>query len=308
MTLVSLTYCSHLLALDPKTLRRWMGLLGICAQPHPTDARLKCLTPQQVQQLAQTHRRTLADEVQPAISAPTTASRVVSPSVGSDVLPDRGALVSSSLTKQLDSLQAHVATLEQQLTLVTDQLQKEQQWRRSQASQAPATSLQQSRERSQGSSKGNSLRSPKEKSQGSSRENSLQSSREKSQGSSKQKGAARAVAHPASLEGRKRSHVLPLVEYGTDGRYVVICPTQGLLAFEPDSAEWFAWLSTLSSFRFVGPSGHLTVHRTKCSPDWSWRATRSIRSRSHSLHLVRTESLTIAVLEQAAASLQSLLN
>lgn len=201
MTLVSLTHCSHLLGLDPKTLRRWMSLSGICAQPHPADARLKCLTPQQVQQLAQAHRRTLADEVQPALSAPTTANRVLSPPVGSDVLLDGGALVFSELTKQLGSLQAHVATLEQQLTLLTDRLQQEQQWPGSQASQAPAQSLQSSREKSQGFSK--------EKSQGSSRETSLEPSEEKSQGSSKQN---RVMANSASLERAKRSHVSPLVE------------------------------------------------------------------------------------------------
>lgn len=304
MTLVSLTHCSHLLALDPKTLRRWMSLSGICAQPHPADARLKCLTPQQVQQLAQAHRRTLADEVQPAISAPTTANRVLSPPVGSDVAPD--ALVSSSLTKQLGSLQAHVATLEQQLTLLTDQLQQEQQWRRSQASQASAQSQRSSREKSQGSSKEKSPRLSKEKSQGSSRETSLEPAEEKSQGSSKQ--SARAMAHSASLERGKRSPVSPLVEYGTGGQYVVICPKQGLLAFVPDSAEWFAWLSPLRSFRFIGQHGHLTVCRGACLPTRGWRASRRIRNRTYNLSLGRTDSLTIAELERAAAALQAHLN
>jgi hypothetical protein len=39
MTLVSLTDCCHLLAIDPKTLRRWLSLAHIAAQPHPLDAR-----------------------------------------------------------------------------------------------------------------------------------------------------------------------------------------------------------------------------------------------------------------------------
>lgn len=292
MTLVSLTHCCHLLAIDPKTFRRWMKLSCISAQPHPTDARLKCLTPQQVQQLAQAHRRTLADEVQPALSAPTTANRVLSPPVRSDVLPDGGVLVFSELTKQLGSLQAHVATLEQQLTLLTDRLQQKQQWPRSQASQAPAHSPQSSREKSQGSSKQKSSRL----------------SKEKSQGSSKQKQSARAMANSASLERAKRSPVSPLVEYGTGGQYVVICPKQGLLAFEPDSAEWFAWLSTLRSFRFIGLSGHLTVCRGACLPTRGWRASRRIRNRTYNLSLGRTDSLTIAELERAAAALQAHLN
>jgi transposase-like protein len=48
---------------------------------------------------------------------------------------------------------------------------------------------------------------------------------------------------------RPLARVLPLVEYGRDGHYVVICPKQGRLGFEPDSPEWFAWLESRSSFR-----------------------------------------------------------
>jgi hypothetical protein len=285
MTLVSLTDCCHLLAIDLKTLHRWMTLSRFSTQSHPLDARLKCLTSIQIQQLATTHRRVLPDFEQLRgqswlLTASTSASLVP------DVPPDLFLHV-TDLTKQLSTLHAQVAALQYQLTQLTEQLQKEQEWRINQA------------------------RALQEKSQESSRDHSQQSSQEKSRQSSQKKSqeSIRAEANTSSIDRRKRSHVLPLVEYGgTDGKYVVISPEQGLLAFEPDSPEWFAWLSTLISFRFVGASGHLTVHRDKCSPRWSWRATRSIRSRSRSLHLVTTECLTIAVLEQAAASLQSLLN
>lgn len=281
MTLVSLIDCCHLLAIDLKTLRRWMTLSRLSAQSHPFDARLKCLTPVQIQQLAATHRRVLPDlDLLRGPSEATTAS-----TVGMSVppLPDLSLHV-TDLTKQLSTLQAQVTMLQRQLTLLTEQLPKEQEWQISQA------------------------RALQEQSQDNSQDNSRQKSQEPSQDNSRQ-SSQESARTSANAPRRKRSHVLPLVEYaGTEGKYVVISPKLGLLAFEPDSPEWFAWLSTLSSFRFVGPSGHLTVHRDKCSPRWSWRATRSIRSRSHSLHLVRTECLTIAVLEQAAASLQSLLN
>src|SRR5260370_7935452 len=56
--------------------------------------------------------------------------------------------------------------------------------------------------------------------------------------------------HPAEL--RARSRVIPLIEYGARGTYVVICPQEGELHLTPDSPEWFDWLATLSSFRFVG--------------------------------------------------------
>lgn len=287
MTLVSLTDCCRWLAIDPKTLRRWLSLAHLSAQPHPLDARLKCLTSAQIQQLATTHRRVLPDfeplhcraEVIPL--PPPTAG--MSASLAPDILPDFFPPV-TDLTMHLSSLQAQVVMLQHQLTLLTQQLQKEQEWRASQASTF------------------------KDKSLESSSDKSLESSLDKSLESSPEKESARSEVNTASIDRRKHRSVLPLVEYGAGGKYVVISPGQGLLQFEPDSPEWFAWLSTQISFRFVGVSGHLTVHRKGCSPRWTWRGTRSIRSRSRSLHLVRTEFLTIAVLEQAAASLQSLLN
>src|SRR5262249_23950988 len=122
------------------------------ALPHPTDARKKGLTREQVQRLAAVHRRTLADEVQAEISASTPPSRPVSP----PVLPDGSTLISELLT-QLVSLQAHVVTLQHQLTDLCDQLQKEQERRTSQA--------QIGEEKSQRSSKEKSLYSSQEKSQ-----------------------------------------------------------------------------------------------------------------------------------------------
>jgi hypothetical protein len=102
------------------------------------------------------------------------------------------------------------------------------------------------------------------------------------------------------------AQVLPLIEYGIEGSYVVICPTRGLLALEPDSPAWFAWLATISSFRFVGKQGRLTAHReVERLPRAAWRAHRSIRSHTHNLRLGLTESLTIATLEQAAATLHA---
>src|SRR5206468_1089088 len=54
---------------------------------------------------------------------------------------------------------------------------------------------------------------------------------------------------------RKPVHVIPRVEYGEQGHYVVICPKHGLLPLEPDTPEWFAWVAKQSSFRFVGRAG-----------------------------------------------------
>lgn len=108
---------------------------------------------------------------------------------------------------------------------------------------------------------------------------------------------------------QKRTPVIPLIEYGAQGTYVILSPQEGQLPFLPDSPDWFAWLSTVSSFRFVGQSGRFTASCVKRSPSKSrWRAHRQIRNRSYNQHLGRTEHLTIATLEHVAAALQSHVN
>lgn len=116
------------------------------------------------------------------------------------------------------------------------------------------------------------------------------------------------AAAPARLP-RTPTHVIPWVESGSDGHYLVICPRQGLLALEPDSPAWFAWLATQSSFRFVGTHGRFTAHHeVQRVPNGAWRAHRHIRNHSYTLRLGLTQDLTMAVLEQAAATLQAHLN
>jgi len=112
---------------------------------------------------------------------------------------------------------------------------------------------------------------------------------------------SRPTARPPSTS----AHVLPRVEYGPEGRYVLICPKQGLLLLEPDTPEWFAWLATQSSFRFVGKLGRFTAHHEWRVPRGAWRAHRQIRNHSYTLRLAPAQELTIAVLEQAAEALQA---
>src|SRR5260370_574235 len=73
--------------------------------------------------------------------------------------------------------------------------------------------------------------------------------------------ASPAPANPASASPRSHSRALPLIEYGADGQYVVLCPTQGRLSLVPDSPEWFTWLATLKSFTFHGLNGRFTTER-----------------------------------------------
>ena len=112
-------------------------------------------------------------------------------------------------------------------------------------------------------------------------------------------------ARPAAKPPSKPTPVLPRVEYGPEGRYVVICPKQGLLPLEPDTPEWFAWLAAQSSFRFEGKLGRFTAHHEWRVPRGAWRAHRQIRNHSYTLRLAPTHNLTIAVLEQTAEALQA---
>lgn len=105
----------------------------------------------------------------------------------------------------------------------------------------------------------------------------------------------------------KPAHVIPRVEYATEGRYVVICPKYGALPFEPDTPAWFAWVAKQSSFRFVGKEGHYTAHHEWLVPNGAWRAHRQIRNHSYNVRLAPNQGLTIAVLEQAAQTLHAYL-
>jgi hypothetical protein len=103
----------------------------------------------------------------------------------------------------------------------------------------------------------------------------------------------------------KPVHVIPRVEYGEKGQYVVICPKDGVLPFEPDTPQWFAWLKEHDSFRFVGKQGHFSAHHEWRVKNGAWRAHRHIRNRVYIQRLAPAQELTIAVLEQAAQALQA---
>lgn len=117
---------------------------------------------------------------------------------------------------------------------------------------------------------------------------------------SRSRGATAAATTP-----RQPVHVIPRVEWDGAGSYVVICPKKGQLALAPDSPEWFDWLRTQSSFRFVGRAGSFSAHHEWRVPRGAWRAHRQIRNHGYHLRLALTQGLTMAVLEQAAATLQA---
>jgi hypothetical protein len=274
MTLFPLTDCCDLLAVDPKTLRQWTKHAAMALHAHPTDARVKCLTLPQVQQLARAHGRTLQSHpVPPLGSGGSTAVCGEPQPLTSPACPSE-----ADLQRQLAALQAQVVLLQQQLAHLTSALLL-----------GPQTSAEQAR-----ASLAALMPPPR---------SLLPCSPARPQQGEISQAEAGPRPHPA--ESRRRP-LLPLIEYGAGGSYVVICPREGELYLRPDSPEWFAWLASVSSFRFVGKCGRYTACRVyDKGPTRSWQAHRVIHQRHYKPHLGVTECLTIDRLEQAAAVLQS---
>lgn len=59
MNLFPLSQVGALLGVDPKTLRLWLHEAAVTPVPHPEDARQKCVSLSQIQQVADAHGRTL---------------------------------------------------------------------------------------------------------------------------------------------------------------------------------------------------------------------------------------------------------
>lgn len=279
--------CCTMLGIDPKTLRNWLRHAGMQFVAHPTDARLKCLTQEQVQQLATLHVRPLqmAPDPSPALREPVTplASSPEQTVSGQENQISLVSAVSSlseeaELRKAVCGLEAKVLTLQEQLTQLTFELLRERTERYEQRLSALEAQFSQ---HTTGSSKAAELAPVVQR---------LASP-----------SAAPWPLQPAELLARSR--VLPRVEYGAEGLYVLICPREGVLSFPVDSPEWFDWLASLASFRFLGSQGRFTSYRE--GQTRMWKAYRTFHGRAHRRYLGVTDRLTIARLEQVAASLQS---
>ncbi len=249
MTLISLTDGCRLLAIDSKTLRRWLAQAQLPLQPHPGDARLKGMTADQLRLLATAHHRSLP-ALPEELAAPAPTGHPPEPSPLPPELLD--------LLQPLRALPAQIAALQQQVADLTRLLRQHEHLSATPVVPTPPPRA--------------SSRPPK----------------------------------PASKPLHKSAHVIPRVEHSGEGHYVVICPQRGVLPFEPDSPDWFAWLDIVSSFRFVGKAGHFTAHHESLRvPHGAWRAHRNIRNHTCILRLAPSHDLTIAVLEHTAAALQA---
>ncbi len=275
MTIVPLTQCCRMLDIDAKTLRQWLKHSNLSLHCHPTDARIKCLSIEHVQQLATLHGRGIKlDATASPLHGLHELTHLPSESLATSVLTPGTLGSDSDLIGKLSCLEATVATLQHQLTQLACELLHERQLRFEgrlqalEASRQPIQALEAAALPDAPKSPGRPL-------------------------------------HPGEL--RARSRVIPLVEYGADGSYVIIDPLLGECHFLPDSAAWFDWLATLSSFRFVGLQGRFTASRggSRRSPKRTWFASRFFHARKHRRYLAVTDRLSIDRLEYVAAELQS---
>ena len=129
MTFLAQRDCCTMLGIDPKTLRHWLQGAHMQFCPHPTDARLKCLTSEQVQQLATLHARSLARSPDSSPPLPAVAASPDHTATAPKSAPRLSDTVDQSpeteWRKAVAELSAQVLTLQEQLTQLTLELLRE---------------------------------------------------------------------------------------------------------------------------------------------------------------------------------------
>jgi hypothetical protein len=291
MTLLPVADGARLLGIHPKTLHHWLKEAHVPLAAHPTDARIKCVTEEHLQQVASLHGRPLqASGLLDAASPPLVPSQVQALSVPENEREPASTACSLPIShlheadqsQRLAYLETKVVTLQEQMAQLTLALLQE----RERSVEHRFTALESLIPPFMGRQMPN-LPVPEPR----------------------QDPACVALQpqalHPA--EQLARSRMPPLIEYSAPGIYVIISSQEGEVHLEPDSRAWFDWLATLSSFRFVGPAGRFTAHRGYNHGHQTrfWSASRCVRRHIYKHYLGVTESLTLARLEHIAARLQS---
>ncbi|BCL83607.1 hypothetical protein ccbrp13_60720 [Ktedonobacteria bacterium brp13] len=221
------TLCCQLLGVDPKTLRHWLAEASIEPTNPPTDSRLKLLTLEQIYQLAVLYRRPITPPADPSGEAQREATLLQ----GGELSPPRSE-EAAMLQQKLTQLEGRLATVCDHLTHLALLLVQQQQ--RQIALVEPLLHTMEGNQPS-----------PLDANE---------------RGTQAQEAPQAQGWQPLPAELRARTHMLPLVEYGAQGRYVIISPQEGELSLLPDSPAWFDWLASLASFRFVGQQGRLSAY------------------------------------------------
>jgi hypothetical protein len=296
VALIPLIDCYELLGIDPKTLRSSLKRLGLSLSPHPTDARIKCLTTEQIELLAAMHARVLRPQISSTLTQPEEANAPATPLAQAEPISPQAEVSPADhptfqpdlgLVEKLSILERRVTQLADHLTgLALLQLQERDRTidRRlctletvlAQLTEKPA-SLPPLPQRGAQGSRNEPVPKPKQ------------------------------VRSLNPAEERARSRMPPLIEYSGEASYVIVSSQEGELHLEPDSREWFDWLASISSFRFVGKQGRFTAYRDTDhkGPTRSWRAYRMIHQQRYQRCLGVTDRLTLAWLEQTALTIQT---
>jgi hypothetical protein len=300
MSLVPVATGARLLGIHPKTLRHWLTAAAFPLVAHPSDARLRCVAEQHLLELATQHGRPLS-ALSPLLvpqseAASALAAQYVTPLPAPEgepahqaaVLPAPSAAL-AELLGQLSQLHTQLATLQHHLTGLTLAVLHER--------TGLAEDLLPQRLR------------PREGSVPQSHESGLTCSQTDVVGllAPSPPPAHRPAYRLLPVEIRARSRVTALIEYGAHGQYVAVCPKLGVLSLLPDSPEWFDWLASLTSFRFVGPAGRFSACRASEKGQYTrcWAARRWFHGHDFWHYLGVTDRLTLACLEQAATALQA---
>jgi len=280
-----------MLGVAPKTLRHWLSTAQMEPTGQGTDSRLKLLTLEQVYQLAILHRRPILPSGDPGSEADVSTSLRLPAEKPISLEPvreniqrqeDPSLSQEEELRGKLSHMEARLATVQEQLTHLALSLVQERDLRYERRITALEALVVQPLAQGRSSQELQERGLP-----------------------SKLDAGDRLGRCPHPAEKRTRS-LLPVIEYGAEGLYVIISPQEGELQLTPDSPEWFAWLASLASFRFVGKQGRMSVYRGyDHGPTRSWYAYRYIHQRNYKHQLGTTEHLTLTRLEQAAGILQS---
>lgn len=283
MALLPLTTCAQLLGIHPKTLQHWLKDANLPLVTHPTDARIKCLTEHHLQEVANLHDRSLPQPPWGPISSEEQATSLPANERGFDrqagsLSPPSIRADEPDLIQKLSCLETKVTTLQEQIAQLALALLQE----RERVVEQRITALESLLHQFVGKPMLD-LPAP--------------------EGEQELACAPRGgVRHLLPAEQLARSRMPPLIEYSQQGTYVIVCSQEGELHLVPDSAEWFDWLATISSFRFVGPGGRFTACR-ESRGGRGWVAHRSVHQRRYKRYIGVTDRLTITSLEQTAATL-----
>jgi DNA-binding transcriptional MerR regulator len=287
MALLPVADGARLLGVHPKTLHHWLQQANVPFTTHPTDARMKCVREEQIQQVAALHRRPLRS---PATTGPVMpkAQTLHPPEQETGHQQTAQGLPTffsqeTELIQRLASLETRMLTLQEQIAQLTLALLQE----RESPVEHRLTALE-------------SLLQP--------RLGRLLCAPPTPEAEPEAPCPLRVPRplHPA--EHLARSRRPPLIEYCAPGSYVIISSRGAARCIcSPIRARGLTGWRPSPRSGSLGREGVRRAHRgyKHAQQTHFWSASRCVRRHTYKHSLGVTESVTIASLEQIAARLQS---